>query len=149
LWRQHIELAVSCNQRLQVYFYENKVGHGKIDSANPWRDCKADAIKRDSFRSRRQRYLAALPVEQQHQLDLLSSEPRDDSKGEKPGSERSDEEHRVFLTSLPDEDQRFLESHVGLGNSQKAEVAWLERRFAETGNEGYRYEEVDVLNFQV
>ena len=55
----------------------------------------------------------------------------------------------MFLASLPDEDRQFLEFHEGLGNSQKAEVAWLERRLAETGNEGYRYEEVDVRDFQL
>jgi hypothetical protein len=32
----------------------------------------------------------------------------------------------------------YLEGHKGLGNNQKAEVAWLEKRYRETNNEGYR-----------
>ena len=42
-----------------------------------------------------------------------------------------------FLAWLPEEDRKFLLAAEGLGNSQKAEVAWLERK-------GYRYVERDV-----
>ena len=41
---------------------------------------------------------------------------------------------------LPEEDRQFLDMHKGLGNSQKAEVAWLEMM-------GYEYEELDVRSF--
>ena len=44
------------------------------------------------------------------------------------------------MASLSEEDRQFLEGHKGLGNSQKAEVAWLEKQ-------GYAYEEVDVRDF--
>jgi hypothetical protein len=67
-----------------------------------------------------------------------------------PGTEysaRSDEEGRLFLESLAEEDRSFLEAHQGLGNSQKAEVAWLEKRLRETGDRRYEYEEVDVCDF--
>jgi hypothetical protein len=67
----------------------------------------------------------------------MSIEPRDDSLGQAPGSARSDEEERLFVATLSEEDQRFYEEHRGLGNSQKAEVAWLEQM-------GYDFEEVDV-----
>ena len=50
-------------------------------------------------------------------------------------------------TLLSAADRQFLERHKGLGNSQKAEVAWLEKRHQETGNGGYLYEEVDVRDF--
>jgi hypothetical protein len=53
----------------------------------------------------------------------------------------------MFETTLRREDRDFLLAHRGLGNSQKAEVAWLEKRFEETGNAGYLYEEIDVRNF--
>ncbi|CAE7361433.1 unnamed protein product [Symbiodinium sp. CCMP2592] len=50
----------------------------------------------------------------------------------------------VFMTSgeprLPTEDAEFLEAAEGLGNSQKAEVAWLERK-------GYSYRGVDVTTW--
>ena len=42
----------------------------------------------------------------------------------------------LFLEWLPDEDREFLEASEGLGNSQKAEVTWLERK-------GYSYTEAD------
>jgi hypothetical protein len=67
--------------------------------------------------------------------------------GEKPGSERGDKEALLFMDSLASEDRLFLLSQDGLGNSQKAEVAWLERRLKETGNEGYRYEKLDVQEY--
>jgi hypothetical protein len=70
----------------------------------------------------------------------MSSEPRDDSTGDAPGSERGDEEERIFFASLSGEDRRFYEGHKGLGNSQKAEVAWLEEM-------GCAYEELDVRDF--
>jgi hypothetical protein len=60
--------------------------------------------------------------------------------GEAPGSERGDEEERLFSASLSGEDRRFYEGHKGLGNSQKAEVAWLEEM-------GHEYEELDVRDF--
>jgi hypothetical protein len=58
-----------------------------------------------------------------------------------PGSARGDEEERLFLDSLSEEGRAFLTAHKGLGNSQKAEVAWLEMM-------GYEYEELDVREFQ-
>jgi hypothetical protein len=58
-----------------------------------------------------------------------------------PGSERGDEEERMFVVALREDDRRFYERHKGLGNSQKAEVAaWLEEM-------GCAYEEVDVRDF--
>jgi len=41
------------------------------------------------------------------------------------------------LAWLPEEERQFLEHSEGLGNSQKAEVAWLERK-------GYHYLEKEV-----
>ena len=65
-------------------------------------------------------------------LDGLSREPREDST-----SQYSREVHGLFLAWLPAEEADFLQASEGLGNSQKAEVAWLERK-------GYQYRGVDV-----
>jgi hypothetical protein len=46
----------------------------------------------------------------------------------------------LFAEALPIEDQRFYVGHRGLGNSQKAEVAWLDKM-------GHVYEEMDVHDF--
>lgn len=42
-----------------------------------------------------------------------------------------------FLASLTEEDCNLLEASEGLGNSQKAEVAWLDKK-------GYAYTEVEI-----
>jgi len=47
-------------------------------------------------------------------------------------SQYSREEHRLFLSWLDEEDREFLVCCEALGNSQKAEVAWLQRK-------GYTY----------
>jgi hypothetical protein len=74
-------------------------------------------------------------------LAALPADARDDSKGEPPGSRRGDEEEKMFMASLPEEERVFLEGHKGLGNSQKAEVAWLDMM-------GYEYEQLDVRDFR-
>ena len=66
---------------------------------------------------------------------------------EMPGSERADREEALFMASLSPEERAFLSEHKGLGNSQKAEVAWLEKRYLETGNACYLFDEVDVRDF--
>ena len=66
---------------------------------------------------------------------------RNDAEGEEPGSERGDEEHRLFMASLGEEEREYLNSCRGLGNSQKAEVAWLEKN-------GYPFIEMDVRDWR-
>jgi hypothetical protein len=142
LWREHITNAVSLNQRLQVFFSEGLVGKGKIEPTSTmtaWKACCADSTRRDKLYAMKSASIKSLPQEKTR-LDELSNETRDDSMGEAPGSERGDEEDRLFLASLSEEDRRFYKGHKGLGNSQKAEVAWLEEM-------GYAYEELDVRDF--
>ena len=56
-------------------------------------------------------------------LEKLSTE-----KGPDSSNPYSREEHRLFLSWLPEEDRKFLEDSDRIGNSQKAEVAWRERK---------------------
>jgi hypothetical protein len=142
LWREHIMKAVSLDQRLQVFFFEGLVGKGKIEPTSTmtaWEACREDAMRRDKLCGMKRDFIRVL-VPQEKALDRMSTEARDDSMGEAPGSERSDEEERLFVLSLQEDDRCFYEGHRGLGNSQKAEVAWLEEM-------GYDYEEVDVQYF--
>ena len=143
LWREHTTKAVSLKQRLQVFFFEGLVGKGKIEPTSTmtaWKACCADSIRRDKLYAMKSVSIKSLLPQEQTRLDELSNEARDDSMGEAPGSERGDEEERLFFASLSEEDRRFYEEHKGLGNSQKAEVAWLEEM-------GYAYEELDVRDF--
>jgi hypothetical protein len=118
-----------------------------ISMLTAWEHCQEDAIRRDRFWARRQLYLTELPDGERLRLDRLSDQPRDDSNMEMPGSERADREEALFMASLSPEERAFLSEHKGLGNSQKAEVAWLEKRYLETGNACYLFDEVDVRDF--
>jgi hypothetical protein len=143
LWREHITKAVLLEQCLQVFFFEGRTSSGKIEPTSTmtaWQACSADAIRRENLAGMKRQSLKALPLQEKARLDGMSSEVRDDSIGESPGSERGDEEERLSVASLSEEDRHFYEAHKGLGNSQKAEVAWLEEM-------GYTYEEVDVRDF--
>jgi hypothetical protein len=77
--------------------------------------------------------------------------------GERPGSEREDAEERLFVESLGEggggaetgegardsgSDRSFWVGHRGLGSSQKAEVAWLEKQ-------GYPYIQREVRSFNI
>jgi hypothetical protein len=69
---------VSRKQRLQVFFMEDRVGQGKIES---WAACEHDAGRRDAMYSRRGAWRKGLPEEELRRLEMLSGVPRDDSKG--------------------------------------------------------------------
>jgi hypothetical protein len=158
LWQQHVQRAVALDQTLQVFFWEGMSGEGKVDS---WDGLADNAKRRRALSRQRSRYFEKLPDFEIKRITRLSMEPRDDSMGLKPGSARSDEEEvsgvmlscsyiiqlsnqwiltltqRLFMTSVSEEERRFFQSQKGLGDSQKAEVAWLDKM-------GYTYEEVDV-----
>ena len=53
----------------------------------------------------------------------------------------SAKENAAYLSSLNPEHRHCM---VGLGGSQKGEVAWLTKRALETGNPGYEFDRVDV-----
>jgi hypothetical protein len=122
---------------LVVYFFNGRVGRGKVAS---WDACSDDATKRDFFSAKKARVLMELPEGENARVQALSDVRRDDSLGGEPGSDRTDEEERIFVGSLTEDELVFWSSHKGLGNSQKAEVAWLEEQ-------GYAYEEREVSAF--
>jgi hypothetical protein len=105
-----------------------------------WEACSEDAVRRDAFQQRKREFLNTRSLVEKQALITFDSTARDDST-ESPGSDRGDEEERLFHMSLSDVDRGFIESHKGLGNSQKAEVAWLDKM-------GYLYEQVDVRDFR-
>ncbi|CAE7278416.1 unnamed protein product [Symbiodinium natans] len=133
-WIENIERAVEQGATLEVYYFNKMVGKGKVQSfitageehlrREEIFNRKSDFKKSDSFLQALQAGLGKLPTD----------------KGPDSSSPYSREEHRLFLSWLPEQDRRFLEESEGLGNSQKAEVAWLERK-------GYDYveKEVDAL----
>ena len=138
LWRQHVEKAVKLNQKLVVVHFNGQVGKGKVAS---WEHCRETAVQRKIMEAQRRHSLPQLMDKltdmERLRIRTLSSEQRDDSQAQEPGSEKEDEEERLFLEGLPESDRMIYLSHKGLGNSQKAEVAWLEKN-------GYAYEGTDV-----
>ena len=137
LWVQNIEEAVQHGHELMVYFFEKKQGQGKVQSfASAGKEHK----RRESILSRKQEFeeTEQFKTALEAGLKKLSQDKRGDSS-----SQYTREKQRLFLAWLPQEDHKFLEMSEGLGNSQKAEVAWLERK-------GYAYTavEVDVAKWQ-
>ena len=127
----NIETAVKHDAELQVFFFEGLTGQGKVSSFDT---AGAEHLRREEVNSRRKGFMKSQQFKDAVEAGLneLSNEPRWDSS-----SPRSREVDRLFLTWLPAKDREFLQASEGLGNSQKAEVAWLERK-------GYSYTEVDV-----
>ncbi|CAE7711622.1 unnamed protein product [Symbiodinium sp. CCMP2592] len=130
-WIANIEKAVQLGATLEVYFFNGKKGQGK---AADFAAAGTEHRRRDSIFRRKadfgksEGFLRALD----DGLDQLSKE-----RGPDGSSPFSREEHRLFLAWLQEEERKFLEHSEGLGNSQKAEVAWLERK-------GYHYLEKEV-----
>jgi hypothetical protein len=132
-WVQNVEEARARKQELVVLYAGGAVGKGKCPPAQ----IASDSRKRSEFFVRRARFLEQLPASEKERLAALSHTRRDDSKGEEPGCELTDEEELLFRASLTAEENVYLDEQVGLNYSQKAEVVWLDEQ-------GYDYTEVDV-----
>ena len=130
-WLKNVETAVESGAELKVYFMANLVGQGKVES---FETAGKEHLVREQIQGKLTRFKdsphfqAAVVAG----LDGLSREQREDST-----SRYSREVQRLFFEWLPAEEAELLKASEGLGNSQKAEVAWLERK-------GYPYREVDV-----
>jgi hypothetical protein len=133
-WQQNVEAARVLKQELVVLYAEGAVGKGK---SRPERIVEESCMRSDFF-VRRTQFLEQLPVSEKGRIaSAFSPERRDDSNGEEPGCDLTDEEERLFRASLTAEECHFLDEQVGLNYAQKAEVAWLDEQ-------GYEYSEVDV-----
>ena len=130
-WKANIEEAVDCGAELQVYFCQDRLGQGRVQE---FQTAGAENLRRELLNSKRKDFEGSLEVQKAFQsgLNLLQVQPRGDGS-----SQYSRELQRLFWASLPAEDREFLEASEGLGTSQKAEVAWLERK-------GYPYFPLDV-----
>eukprot|EP00438_Fugacium_kawagutii_P010177 Skav235869 [mRNA] locus=scaffold1693:371246:372121:- [translate_table: standard] len=129
-WIANVELAVEKGAKLQVYFFKGMAGKGKV----------RDFSTAGQEHSRRDQILERKKGEEFKALkgciQNLSEKKRADGS-----SQHSREVNRLFLEWLGQEDREFMQAAEGLGNSQKAEVAWLDRK-------GYKYEEVDISEWE-
>ena len=130
-WIKNIEEAVKKGAELEVYFFAKMKGKGKGESFST---AGAEHLRREQIFRRKGDFKKSQEFESavRSGLEELSKEKCGDGS-----SQYSREEHRLFLAWLDEEDREFLVSSEGLGNSQKAEVAWLQRK-------GYPYKEVEV-----
>ena len=130
-WIKNIEEAVEKGAELEVYFFHNMKGKGKVENFSR---AGAEHLRREQIWGRQKRFKKSQEFKSAVSAGLkeLSKKNRGDGS-----SQYSREEHRLFLSWLEEEDREFLVSSEGLGNSQKAEVAWLQRK-------GYAYTEVEV-----
>ena len=133
-WIANIEVAVQQGSRLQVFFFEGSLHQGKVES---FATAGREHMERERIFLKKEEFFKskAFGDSVAAGLEGLSSSRREDGS-----SQRSRELHRLFLAWLPDDERDFLEASEGLGNSQKAEVAWLELK-------GYEYEAVDVAKW--
>ena len=132
-WMENIEKAVAEGATLEVYYFKGMVGKGKV---NHFLTAGKEHLRREAISSQKKDFMKSqgfLAVKSD--LEHLQKEPRGDST-----SQYSREVQRLFLASLSEEDRSFMEASEGLGNSQKAEVAWLEKQ-------GFAYTEVDVSSW--
>ena len=116
---------------MEVYFFKGMKGQGKVEDFST---AGEEHLRRETIQGKEQDFLQSQAFSDacDEGIKALSKDPRGDSS-----SQYSREVQRLFLAWLPEEDRQFIEASEGLGNSQKAEVAWLERK-------GYAYTEVEV-----
>ncbi|CAE7943447.1 unnamed protein product, partial [Symbiodinium necroappetens] len=130
-WRENIETAVESGAELEVYYFPNLVGKGKVESFDT---AGADNLQREEINKKQKDFEKSPEFKQALGAGLgnLSKELRGDGS-----SQYSREARRLFLASLSETEREFMAASEGLGNSQKAEVAWLQKK-------GYAYWEVDI-----
>ena len=134
-WIANIELAVAQQCTLVVYYFDGVRGDGKVKD---FTTAGKEHLRRESICRCKDAFLQSESFQNALEAGLkhLSKEQGPDSS-----SPYSREVHRLFLATLSEEDRTFLQSSEGLGNSQKAEVAWLERK-------GYPYIEKEVRELE-
>ena len=130
-WIANVDEAASQKCTLVVYYFNGMTGEGKVKD---FTTAGSEHMRREAIFGCKDVFLESESFQTALEAGLkrLSKD-----KGPDSSSPYSREVHRLFLAWLPEEDRRFLEASEGLGNSQKAEVAWLERK-------GYQYVEKEV-----
>ncbi|CAK9046475.1 unnamed protein product [Durusdinium trenchii] len=134
IWIQNIHRAMECGANLHVYFREGFRGRGKAAS---FASVGQENFSREKVRVKMKDFEKSNEFEDAKQAGLVRLS---DMKRYDGSSQQSREKQRLFLGWLSAEDRKVLEDSEGLGDSQRAEVAWLDRK-------GYPYIEMDVSPF--
>jgi hypothetical protein len=111
-WKLNCYKARAYDQVFQVYYFPGQVGQGKVS----WEDLPKHALLRNK---------------------VLSAWPKDDETGGPKKLQPAEE--AAYLAGLSEEERSTV---VGLGGSQKAQVAWLDKH-------EIPYEELDVGEFKL
>ena len=130
-WIANIESARREGAEMEVYFFKGMKGRGKVEDFST---AGKEHLRREAIQAKKQEFFQSQAFSNacDEGIEGLSKDPRGDSS-----SQYSREVQRLFLAWLPEEERHFMEASEGLGNSQKAEVAWLKRK-------EYAYTEVEV-----
>jgi hypothetical protein len=133
VWKELVQLAHYRKQRIQVFFFPGQVSRTVTADANirrdllpglmhqvgqgkiKWDDCAEQALLRDK---------------------VMGAWPKDDAGWPK---KMSAGDEAAYVAGLSEKERHCV---VGLGGSQKAEVAWLDAQ-------GIPYEELDVGEFSL
>ncbi|CAK9018640.1 Uncharacterized protein SCF082_LOCUS14167 [Durusdinium trenchii] len=134
VWIENVYRAMVCGAVLHVYYCEGFCGRGKAAS---FATVGQENLVRENVEKKMEDFSVSKEFQDAAQAGLcrLSDEQRYDGS-----SQFSREMKRLFRKWLPLEDLKTLEDLDGLGPSQRAEVAWLDRK-------GYPYIEMDVSPF--
>ncbi|CAK9018611.1 Uncharacterized protein SCF082_LOCUS14158, partial [Durusdinium trenchii] len=132
VWIENVYRAMVCGAVLHVYYCEGFCGRGKAAS---FATVGQENLVRENVEKKMEDFSVSKEFQDAAQAGLcrLSDEQRYDGS-----SQFSREMKRLFRKWLPLEDLKTLEDLDGLGPSQRAEVAWLDRK-------GYPYIEMDVI----
>lgn len=134
LWIANIDRAIALGATLVVFFFSGRTGKGKVQN---FETAASEYMRREEILGRKEEFekSGAFLNATKAGLCKLSQE-----KGPDGSSSYSREVHRLFMLWLPEHDRAFLEQSEGLGNSQKAEVAWLDKM-------GYSYVEKEISSY--
>lgn len=134
VWIQNVHMAMACGAVLHVYFWEGLCAKGKAAS---FATVGQENFAGESVRNKIKDFENSKEFEDARQAGILRLS---DKKRYDGSSQQSREKQRLFRQWLPPQERRVLEKAEGLGDSQRAEVAWLDRK-------GYPYIEMDVSPF--
>ena len=121
-WIANIEIAVKNKAKLEVYYFASAVSKGK---AQNFETVGEENLRREQISKRRRKFRKSRNFRDAVRTGLRNLSEKSEGDGSSPYCR---EVNRLFLEWLPRDDCEFVVAAEGLGTSQKAEVAWLERK---------------------
>ncbi|CAE7694467.1 ascc3 [Symbiodinium sp. KB8] len=125
-WRENIETAVKSGAELEVYYFQNHVGKGKVETFDT---AGNDNLHREKVNKKQSDFEESPEFQQALDAGLLnlSKEPRGDGS-----SQYSREARRLFLASLSETEREYLATSTSAIPRKPRSPGW-KRRATRTG----------------